>query len=82
MSVDRHDTLSFLVSVLEDAMRAADAKSDTWTQSSATAATAATLSLILVGIICGWMKSALGSRDATNCKASCGCVMWLLQIRL
>lgn len=55
MSVDRHDTLSVLVSVLEDAMRAADAKSDTWTQRSATAATAATLSLILVGIICGWM---------------------------
>lgn len=52
MSVDRHDTLSVLVSVLEDAMRAADAKSDTWTQSSATEAT---LSLILVGIICGWM---------------------------
>lgn len=39
MSVDRHDTLSVLVSVLEDAMRAADAKSDTWTQSCVTAET-------------------------------------------
>lgn len=62
MSVDRHDTLSVLVSVLEDAMRAADAKSDTWTQSSATAAT---LFLILVGNNLWWMdatmKSALGA---------------------